>query len=538
MATVTGLTAERMQELADAFIVDATVNTMGNLIVTTAGGTEIDAGPIILYGTSEQYYRGDKQWATLDKNAVGLSNVDNVSVRAEYIPKWLANMVYKAGSLVISPYGELVKAKTWHGSATYSHSNWASVISGEKVLTRGNYVLNPLAISSANGFATYQPGTGEAGTQTLVTGAVDGPIPEITTYARYSVTTAKTGGSSGWRAEVAAYYAPTNGASGDTRTLDVYLRYTGTGTLSVTPRLSFYNGSTLVNSGANGTTVVLQSGVWARLSASGVATGTFTNIGWWAFSTTGATAAVGSKVDATGALVSTFSAPFFSGATPKNAELEYGWNGAANNSASYEYSVSANAFVPKWQAGKTYAVGDQVVTPTNWVMSANAAHTSSAAFATDVAKWDGMGTTPYGHMGRTGGFQATGANVTVIMDAAQELRGGMTFDNANDALVVPVTGRYRAHLKGYLSGSTSSVNTVRIYVNGVIGDGTLRGGVYEKLISSTVKTDSADIYHHSMGVVPFNAGDKVSLGIYSAVSVWGTNGYNGAYLELEYVGGS
>jgi hypothetical protein len=141
-------------------------------------------------------------------------------------------------------------------------------------------------------------------------------------------------------------------------------------------------------------------------------------------------------------------------------------------------------------------------------------------------------------MGRTGGFQATGANVVVIMDAAQELRGGMTFDNATDSLVVPITGRYRAHLKGYLSGSTSSVNTIRVYVNGVIGDGSLRGGIYEKLISSVVKTDSADIYHHSSGVIPLNAGDKVSLGIYSAVSVWGTNGYNGAYLELEYVGGS
>lgn len=30
-------------------------------------------------GTTSQYYRGDKQWATLDKTAVGLSNVDNTS---------------------------------------------------------------------------------------------------------------------------------------------------------------------------------------------------------------------------------------------------------------------------------------------------------------------------------------------------------------------------------------------------------------------------------------------------------------------------
>lgn len=35
--------------------------------------------PIIAAGTSGQYFRGDKTWQTLDKSAVGLSNVSNVS---------------------------------------------------------------------------------------------------------------------------------------------------------------------------------------------------------------------------------------------------------------------------------------------------------------------------------------------------------------------------------------------------------------------------------------------------------------------------
>lgn len=35
--------------------------------------------PAITAGTSGQYYRGDKSWQTLDKTAVGLSNVDNTS---------------------------------------------------------------------------------------------------------------------------------------------------------------------------------------------------------------------------------------------------------------------------------------------------------------------------------------------------------------------------------------------------------------------------------------------------------------------------
>lgn len=35
--------------------------------------------PTISAGTSGQYWRGDKTWQTLDKNAVGLGNVDNTS---------------------------------------------------------------------------------------------------------------------------------------------------------------------------------------------------------------------------------------------------------------------------------------------------------------------------------------------------------------------------------------------------------------------------------------------------------------------------
>lgn len=46
MATVTGLTAARMAEIEDASVVEGVVNSMGNLILTTKGGTEIDAGSV------------------------------------------------------------------------------------------------------------------------------------------------------------------------------------------------------------------------------------------------------------------------------------------------------------------------------------------------------------------------------------------------------------------------------------------------------------------------------------------------------------
>ena len=46
MATVTGLTADRMHEIEDAAIVDADI-VSGNLILTKHDGNTIDAGPVI-----------------------------------------------------------------------------------------------------------------------------------------------------------------------------------------------------------------------------------------------------------------------------------------------------------------------------------------------------------------------------------------------------------------------------------------------------------------------------------------------------------
>ncbi|RVU26544.1 hypothetical protein EOJ36_00690 [Sandaracinomonas limnophila] len=53
--------------------VDATIGT------ATSSVTDITKEPIILAGTSSQYYRGDKSWQILDKTAVNLGNVDNTA---------------------------------------------------------------------------------------------------------------------------------------------------------------------------------------------------------------------------------------------------------------------------------------------------------------------------------------------------------------------------------------------------------------------------------------------------------------------------
>lgn len=54
------------------------------LILTWFNGTSwVRPEPTIAAGTTAQYWRGDKSWQTLDKAAVGLSNVDNTSNATE-----------------------------------------------------------------------------------------------------------------------------------------------------------------------------------------------------------------------------------------------------------------------------------------------------------------------------------------------------------------------------------------------------------------------------------------------------------------------
>jgi hypothetical protein len=91
----------------------------------------IENQQLIAAGTTAQYYRGDKTWQTLNKAAVGLSVVDNVSVVSDYVPKWKPSTVYAAGQQVITPNNVTVQSKTARTSgATWNSaemSNWRSM---------------------------------------------------------------------------------------------------------------------------------------------------------------------------------------------------------------------------------------------------------------------------------------------------------------------------------------------------------------------------------------------------------------------------
>lgn len=190
-------------------------------------------------------------------------------------------------------------------------------------------------------------------------------------------------------------------------------------------------------------------------------------------------------------------------------------------------------YIPKWKPGTEYAVGAQVITPFNTVMSANVAHAANLSFELDFPKWNGTSTDiPYGHMGRSQGFFQLGMITPIVMQAAQVLKGGMTFDAASHALVMPKTGRYLVNLRGYFSGAATALNHAGILINGVDVEGPSK-----KMMVSSNKVDSADISLKSTGILTFDKGTKVSMFQSSTVSAWGTTGYNGSNIEIMYVGG-
>lgn len=145
---------------------------------------------------------------------------------------------------------------------------------------------------------------------------------------------------------------------------------------------------------------------------------------------------------------------------------------------------------------------------------------------------------PFGHAGVTDGFQAiaAGGGVITVLSAAQELLAGMTFSNVDDALVVPIAGLYEIHTKGYASGPSGFAAAVEATINstGIDPAAAYAAGA----ITRYYKFDAADYIAHGFTRRRLAANDKVRLvqTATAASSTWGTTGYNGAALEVLYVG--
>lgn len=214
-----------------------------------------------------------------------------------------------------------------------------------------NYALSPAAaVSGGAGFGAYLAGTGETGTTSWVTGAADGPVG-IQTYARRTVTAAKTGGSTGWQSVASAHRAPVTGSAGALVTISLYVRYSGPAGQSVRLRAMLYDAAGANVGSTDSGTFALVPNEWVRVSCTVTATGAFATAGWWAFHVSGSGPASSTTYDATGVLIEKGSAlgPWFSGASASAAgyvpgvdSYRYAWTGTADASASTKSLIQPN----------------------------------------------------------------------------------------------------------------------------------------------------------------------------------------------------
>lgn len=138
-------------------------------------------------------------------------------------------------------------------------------------------------------------------------------------------------------------------------------------------------------------------------------------------------------------------------------------------------------------------------------------------------------TAPFGHMGKTNGFQAiAGTDIAVVMSAAQKLVGGMTFEAASSGrLVIPIAGRYLVSCLTYATNGSAYKFAGGAYYNSVKIPGTE---------SVDWKQDGTDWKSFAMCEINCIVGDKIGMGMSTPQSTWGTTGYDGSFIEVRYVG--
>jgi hypothetical protein len=170
------------------------------------------------------------------------------------------------------------------------------------------------------------------------------------------------------------------------------------------------------------------------------------------------------------------------------------------------------------------------ITPSLWSEIARL-DWSANGFAREM--WNGTAWTPtvvekpFGHMGKNNGFTG-GTNQTPVPGmAAQILRGGMTFSAADNALVIPITGLYEMRGRAYSSGGQTGGCLFEALING--GGGTGCSVWWTKAQVDEFQTLSPVVR-------PLGAGDKISMRALQPASTWGNDGYNGCFIEVEYIG--
>lgn len=135
---------------------------------------------------------------------------------------------------------------------------------------------------------------------------------------------------------------------------------------------------------------------------------------------------------------------------------------------------------------------------------------------------------PFGHAGCIAGFQSIAGTDKPVTIKDQLLRGGMTFETASGGrLVIPKSGLYDVRVKVYATNGSGYDFMGAAYVNSDKIEGT---EVFD------YKQTSSDYKQHGICTFAFVAGDKIGLGMTSPQSTWGTDGWNGAFLEVKWFG--
>ncbi|RKT33682.1 hypothetical protein DEU34_2286 [Microbacterium sp. AG1240] len=123
----------------------------------------------------------------------------------------------------------------------------------------------------------------------------------------------------------------------------------------------------------------------------------------------------------------------------------------------------------------------------------------------------------FGHAGKTAGFQnMSGGQVATV--ALQDSSGGMTL--TDNGLIMPVTGRYQVNARFYYSGPGGGTVRGDLYVNGA---SRVQGRTYKEALEDATVALSQ--------IMLLAAGDKLQLWSNYGNSTWGTDGYDGTYVE-------
>ena len=191
-------TLDTLNELAEALGDDANFSTT---ITNSLSGKE----PTISAGTTNQYWRGDKTWQTLNKSSVGLGNVENTA---------LSTWAGSSNIITIGTLSNLTVTNTIVGSisgnagsvtngvytnGSYSNPSWIVALSDSKVLpaqsgNSGKYLTTNGTISSwanidLSSYATNSALTSHESDTTNIHGIADTALLATKAYADSAVST-------------------------------------------------------------------------------------------------------------------------------------------------------------------------------------------------------------------------------------------------------------------------------------------------------------------------------------------------------------